>query len=209
MNRITRRSNVPLLILIVAFAALAGYQALAQRGAALSPAIIATVRIEPLFDGLQQRAEVKTEISALEDHLAGEQARRQEGITAKELALQDVVSAARREEMSDGIALERLKLKFWIQEARMELEVEKALRLQELYQAVKQAIADLAEAEGYDLVVLNDASDELPFDRDSRLPAQLQILQQITNRKLLYLNPATDVTEDLIVRMNNAYRAGR
>jgi Skp family chaperone for outer membrane proteins len=204
MNRITRRSNVPLLILIVAFAALAGYQALAQRGAALSPAIIATVRIEPLFDGLQQRAEVKTEISALEDHLAGEQARRQEGITAKELALQDVVSAARREEMSDGIALERLKLKFWIQEARMELEVEKALRLQELYQAVKQAIADLAEAEGYDLVVL-----ELPFDRDSRLPAQLQILQQITNRKLLYLNPATDVTEDLIVRMNNAYRAGR
>ena len=77
--------------------------------------------------------------------------------------------------------------------------------------AVKASLEflDLAEAEGYDIVILNDSSDELPFDREVRMPAQLQILQQITSRKLLYLNPATDVTDDLIVRMNNAFRAAQ
>jgi Skp family chaperone for outer membrane proteins len=209
MNRTTRRSNVPLVILVVAFAAIAGYQALAQRGAAISPPIIATVRIEPLFDGLQERAEAKSEISTLEEELIAERDRRQESISAKELELEDVVAAARREALSDEIALERVRLQFWFQEARMELEVEKALRLQNLYKSVKRAIADLAEAEGYDIVILNDSSDELPFDREIRMPAQLQILQQITSRKLLYLNPATDVTDDLIVRMNNAYRAAQ
>jgi Skp family chaperone for outer membrane proteins len=209
MNRTTRRSNVPLVILVVALAAIAGYQALAQRGAAISPPIIATVRIEPLFDGLQQRAEAKSEISALEEELIAERDRRQELISVKELELEDVVAAARREALSDEIALERVKLQFWFQEARMELEVEKALRLQNLYKSIKRSLADLAEAEGYDIVILNDSSDELPFDREVRMPAQLQILQQISSRKLLYLNPATDVTDDLIVRMNNAYRAAQ
>ncbi|MHC4082721.1 MAG: OmpH family outer membrane protein [Planctomycetota bacterium] len=209
MNRTTRRSNLPLVLLVLALGTIAGYQALAQRGAAISPPIIATVRIEPLFDGLHQRAEVKTEISALEEKILAEQGRRQEIINEKEIELEDLVAANRREEVTDQIALERMKLQFWFKEARMELEVEKALRLQELYKSVKKAIADLAEAEGYDIVVLDDSSDELPFDRESRMPAQLQILQQIATRKLLYLNPATDVTEDLIVRMNNAYRAAQ
>jgi Skp family chaperone for outer membrane proteins len=207
MNRMSRRNNLSLLIMVLALAVLAGYQAVAQRGAAISPPIIATVRIEPLFDGLQQRAESKTEISAFEEKLTTEQGRRQEIINELEIELEDIVAANRREELTDQIALERMKLQFWVQEARLELEIEKAIRLQELYKSVKDAIAGLAEAEGYDIVMLNDSSDELPFDRESRMPAQIQILQQIASRKLLYLSPATDVTEDLIVRMNNAYRA--
>ena len=209
MNRMSRRNNLSLIIMALAFGVIAGYQALAQRGAAISPPIIATVRIEPLFDGLHQRAEAKTVISALEEKLIAKQGGRQEIINELEIELEDVVAANRREELTDKIALERMKLQFWFQQARMELEVEKALRLQELYKSVKEAIADLAEAEGYDIVMLNDASDELPFDRESRMPAQLQILQQIAGRKLLYLSPATDVTDDLIVRMNNAYRAAQ
>jgi hypothetical protein len=67
----------------------------------------------------------------------------------------------------------------------------------------------MAEAEGYDMVVLNDSSDDVPFDREVRVPAQIQILQQITNRKILYLKPTIDVTDDLIVRMNNEFRAGQ
>jgi Skp family chaperone for outer membrane proteins len=209
MNRIIRRNNLSLIIMVLALGAIASYQALAQRGAAISPPIVATVRIEPLFDGLHQRAEAKTVISALEEDLIAKQGQRQETINQLEIELEDVVAANRREELTDKIAMERMKHKFWFQEARMELEVEKALRLQELYKSVKEAIADLAESEGYDIVMLNDSSDELPFDRESRMPAQIQILQQIATRKMLYLSPATDVTEDLIVRMNNAFRAAQ
>jgi Skp family chaperone for outer membrane proteins len=209
MNRTSRRNNLSLIMTVLALGVIVGYQALAQRGAAISPPIVATVRIEPLFDGLHQRAEAKTMISALEEEIIAKQGQRQETINQLEIELEDVVAANRREELTDKIAMERMKHKFWFQEARMELEVEKALRLQELYKSVKEAIADLAESEGYDIVMLNDSSDELPFDRESRMPAQIQILQQIATRKMLYLSPATDVTEDLIVRMNNAFRAAQ
>jgi Skp family chaperone for outer membrane proteins len=209
MNRMSRRNNLSLMIMVLALGVIAGYQALAQRGAAISPPIIATVRIETLFDGLHQRAEAKTMISALEEEIIAKQGQRQEIINELEIELEDVVAANRREELTDKIAMERMKHQFWAQEARMVLEVEKALRLQELYKSVKDAIADLAEAEGYDIVMLNDSGDELPFDRESRMPAQIQILQQIATRKMLYLSPATDVTEDLIVRMNNAFRAAQ
>ena len=209
MKRMSRWNNPSLIIMVLALGLIAGYQALAQRGAGMSPPIIATVRIEPLFDGLHQRAEAETMISAFEEKITAQQGRRQEIINELEIELEDVVAANRREELTDKIAMERMKLQFWFQQARMELEVEKALRLQELYKSVKEAIVDLAEAEGYDIVMLNDASNELLFDRESRIPAQVQILQQIANRKLLYLSPATDVTDDLIVRMNNAYRAAQ
>jgi len=209
MNRMSRRNNLSLIIMVLALGVIASYQALAQRGAAISPPIVATVRIEPLFDGLHQRAEAKTMIAALEEDIIAKQGQRQETINQLEIELEDVVAANRREELTDKIAMERMKHQFWFQEARMELEVEKALRLQELYKSVKEAIADLAEAEGYDIVTLNDSSDELPFDRESRMPAQIQILQQIATRKMLYLNPAIDVTEDLVVRMNNAFRAAQ
>jgi Skp family chaperone for outer membrane proteins len=209
MNRTTRHINVPTVSIVLILGAIAGYQALAQRGGTIPAPVIATVRMEPLFDGLQQRAEAKTEIAAIEQEIADEQARRRAIIDEKELELEDVVAAATRETLSDEISLERLKLQFWYQEAVAELEVEKALRLQDLYKSVKQALAEVAEAEGYDIVLLNDSNDALPFERDSRMPAQLQILQQIASRKCLYLNPAFDVTDDLIVRMNNAYRAAQ
>ena len=131
----------------------------------------------------------------------------QEAVNAMQAELDDLVAAGKREKLTDKIALQKLKDELWSRQAESELEVEKALRLQDLYRAIKAAIAEMAEAENYDVVLLNDESNDLPFDKDVRVPAQIQILQQMTTRKLLYLRPNLDVTDDLIVRMNNAYRA--
>ena len=87
-----------------------------------------------------------------------------------------------------------------------ELEVEKAILLQDLYKSMRAAIEALAKAEGYDLVLIDDGSDELPFDRESQSAPQLQVLQQIATRKILYRNQALDITLDLAERMNNAWR---
>jgi Skp family chaperone for outer membrane proteins len=207
MNGKNQPISVSMITIVAVLGALAAFQTLAQRGGAADPPIVAAVRIEPLFDGLQQRALAKTEIAALEADITAEGKRRQAIIVEMEQSLEDVVAANKREELSDEIALERLKLQFWSQQATAEFEVEKAIRLQHLYTSVKKAIEDMALAEGYDIVVLNDASMELPFERDARVPAQLQILEQIASRKLLYLKPALDVTDDLIMRMNNEFRA--
>ena len=111
------------------------------------------------------------------------------------------------DEQKDELALKKLQMQFWFREATTELEVEKALLLQNLYRSMIDAIEALAAADGYDMVIIDDASVNLTFDRDTRVPPQVQVLQQIASRKILYRNPALNITLDLATRMNNLYRA--
>ena len=165
--------------------------------------------MELLFDGLQQRAEAKAELDRLEAGVVADRAARVAGIKQLEDELENAVGATDRQELEDKIALAKLELQFSYQEAAAELELEKALRLQQLYLTIKRSLKQLAQAEGYDMVILDDSIDELQIDRESRIPPQVQGLQQIMSHKLLYLMPTINITEDLVTRMNNEYRAGR
>lgn len=198
--------NVPAVALALLMGAVVGYQALAQRAVAPAAPVVASVRIDELFDGLRQRADAKIEIDRMQSDVEAENQRRQSELVQLEQELEDAVAEAKQRELADRIALKQLQMKFWQQEAVTMLEVEKALQLQNLYKKIREAIAALAAAEGYDMVIINDEADELPYDREAQVPPQVQILQQIAGRDVLYLNPALDITGDLIERMNNAYR---
>jgi Skp family chaperone for outer membrane proteins len=173
------------------------------------PARIATVRIEALFEKLQQRADAKAEIEAMDRRITNEKTRREDAIKALERDLATAAPAAQAP-LEDDIAMKKLQLTFWLKEAVAELEVEKAIRLQDLYRSIARAARELAEAEAYDLVLLDDRleADAPLFKRDASVPAQVQVLQQITTAKLLYAADPVDITEDLIARMDNAFRAG-
>lgn len=199
--------NVPLVTIVLLFGVIMGNQTPAAQTIAPKELVLAAVQIESLFDGLAQRAEAKAEIDALQDELTAERNARQAAIAKMEEEFQGAADPDRQKELIDTITLEKLKLQFWYQEAEAELEVEKALRLQHLYLKVNEALGELALAQGYDLVILDDSAQEPEFDRNSPIPGQMQILQQIASRKVLYRNPAIDITNDLITRMNNEFRA--
>ncbi len=203
MNSIRQRSA---LTVILALGAVIGYQALGQRASGPAAPVVAVVRINTLFDELRQRADARSELLRLEQNINDERERRTSEIAQMQADLEEVVSAVSREKLGDELALKGLQSQFWFREAMTELEVEKALLLQDLYKSMRAAIEALAQAEGYDLVFIDDASDELPFDRESQAAPQLQVLQQIATRKILYRNPALDITLDLAERMNNAWR---
>ena len=38
---------------------------------------------------------------------------------------------------------------------------------------------------------------------------EAQVIQQMTSRTVMYVDPSRDVTDELIARMNNAFKAGR
>jgi Skp family chaperone for outer membrane proteins len=206
MNRIRRHINVATLLVMVAMGTVLGYSAMGQRAISPDAAVIAVVRINALFDELQQRAEARIRLRQMELDLTDEHRVRTEEITRLQTEMEDVVAMTRRTELVDDIALKQLQLRFWQQAAAMELEVEKAIQLQDLYRSMRAAIEALSTAEGYDLVLVDDSSDDLPFDRESRMSPQVQVLQQIATRKILYRNSALDITMDLATRMNNQFR---
>ena len=200
------KQRVSSLTVILALGVVIGYQALGQRAIAPAAPVVAVVRINTLFDKLLQRADARIELVRLEQDVNDERERRTSEITQMQADLEEVVSAVSREKLGDELALKRLQTQFWFREAMTELEIEKAILLQDLYKSMRAAIKALAQAEGYDLVFIDDGSDELPFDRESQAAPQLQVLQQIATRKILYRNPALDITLDLAERMNNAWR---
>lgn len=207
MNRITRHISVSTLLLTVVLGAAIGYTAAGQRAVAPAAPVIAVVRIDELFDQLQQRADARIELRNMEAEVESGHKQRIEEINQLQADMDNVVAVTRRKELEDEIGLKTLQLKFWQQASTAQLEVEKALLLQNLYRSMRGAIAALAAAQGYDLVLIDDASDELPFDREGQVSPQVQVLQQIATRKLLYRNSALDITIDLATRMNNQYRA--
>ena len=96
----------------------------------------------------------------------------------------------------------------WISFIGDKLDVERALLLQDLYKSINQAIAEMAEAEGFDLVVVDDSEGELGWNDELKVSREAQTLQQIRSRRVLYRSTTVDVTDDLVARMNNAWRAG-
>ena len=207
MNSIKQLINAPVITIVLIAGGFVAHDALGRRQPAANPAVIGAIRMEQLFDGLQQRAEAKAELDRLEAGIMADRAVREAGIKQLEDELENAVGATKRQELEDQIALGKLELQFSYQEAAAEFELEKALRLQQLYITIKRALAQLAQAEGYDMVILDDSIDELQIDRESRIPPQVQGLQQIMSHKLLYLMPTIDITEDLVTRMNNEHRA--
>lgn len=202
MNRMTQLVSVPTVTIAIGLGAVLGQRA-------LTPAapVLAVVKINELFDELQQRADARIDLRRLELEIQDEKTLRESAIAEIEGDLEQAVAAAHRDELADDFALKKLQMQFWFREAMTELEVEKALLLQNLYRSMIEAIEALAATDGYDIVIIDDASDELTFDRDGRVPPQVQVQQQIIGRKILYRNPALDITMDLATRMNNLYRA--
>lgn len=202
MNRMTQLVSVPSLTIAVALGAVMG-----QRAVAPAAPVLAVVNIDELFDELQQRADARIDLRRLELEIQDKKTRLDTEIAQLQAEFEQTVAVARRDELADELGLKNLQMQFWFRTATTELEVEKALLLQNLYRSMIAAIEALAAAEGYDMVILDDASGDLAFRSDSRTPPQHQVLQQITNRKILYRNPALDITLDLATRMNNLHRA--
>ncbi len=201
--------NLPVFVIVILLAVAAGYEAFAERAAAPGPTVVAVVRIEPLFDGLKQRAEAAAGVDRLLGEIETEAQARQETIKALKEEHSNTVDATERETLADKIAMETLKNDSWLQTAKREHEIDKAVRLQDLYKKIFDAIQTLAMTEGYDLVIVDDSGAALPFDGSSRIVPQVQVLQQLTRRKVLFVNPTLDITEDLIMRMNNEFNAAQ
>jgi Skp family chaperone for outer membrane proteins len=93
----------------------------------------------------------------------------------------------------------------WARFTADEADIEQALAWQDLYRSIKQAAAALAQAEGYDLVIVDDSLGELSVNPNAQVSRSAQIQQQMRSRRLLYASETVDITDELILRMNNAF----
>lgn len=170
------------------------------------PVAIATVNIIHLIDKLNERSDWDVNLNALTRQIQQELDTRKKSIDEQLKAI-ETAPEAQKQELRDKVALEDLQLREWANYKRAEIDRERALMWQSMYRNIRAESAKLAEAEGYDLIIVNDGVTDLNIQRDANVPMEQQAQEQIMRRRMLYASKSIDVTDKLILRMNNARTA--
>ena len=176
----------------------------AREPALAAPGKLATVDLGKVFDRLNENADWEMRLTSLQQRIGQEFQTRQTSLEARIKELEAITDEAESAKAREDLILMRLRFEEWGRLKQLELDREKSLRWQTLYRAVRDEAARLAEAEGYEVVLVNDSLGPLNVSREIEMSQEQQVKLQIEARRLLYAAKATDITEQLVVRMNNA-----
>ncbi|MFM8639223.1 MAG: OmpH family outer membrane protein [Planctomycetota bacterium] len=204
----TNRNLAAVLVAAAAGAAVAttSYQAGASARMAPAPSRVATVDLVKVVERLTERSDWEVQITALGKKI-------QEEFTAKRKSLEDMArqmetaAEAQRAGIRDRLAFEQLQFEQWERIKKVEVDRERALMWQSMYRNIRNESQKLADAEGWDIVLVHDGVSDIQLQRDSKTPLEQQAQEQIVRRRVLYAAKSTDVTDQLVVRMNNARTA--
>lgn len=188
----------PIMALVAALTAVIGYQSYALGMAAAEPTAVATVDLERVFDGLKSRDAADAQLTGLAEEL------RKEGddlAHAIDLLNEEIDALAVGSDAYET-ALERLQLatlqyQAFVEFSRRKIDVEKALTLRRLYADIRAAARTLGEEQGWDVILVNDATGDLVPGTEA------DVRRQISVRRVLFAGDGVDLSDVLIARMNN------
>lgn len=209
MNSRTRTLSVAAGAMIVLLIATVTYQAGAMRRATAPPISAAVVDLSAVIEGLNQRAESQQKLQTMWASIEEQDTARRGALEQLGKDLEQMPAGPVRQQKAEELDLEILKHQAWMQAMGQMLDMEKALMFQDLYRTIKAGAEDLAAAQGYHVVFVDDSGGDVAFNDAASVSREAQVKQQMASRRMLFVDNAVDVTHDLIERMNNLYNAGQ
>ena len=186
-------------IIVVALAVLAigpAYAVWPQKQ--LDPPVIGTVSLERVFNGINRRnqaeADLVKELTPFQDQAEALRAKAERLKADLEL----LVPGTEKHEHAEKEWIETvLDYRAVVAFLEAKLDVVRAEARMLIYTAITEAAAQYAEDNNIDFIITDD----------SRLPLQagndIQVVQQLALRRLVYANPSFDITDELIGWMNS------
>ncbi|MHC5005771.1 MAG: OmpH/Skp family outer membrane protein [Planctomycetota bacterium] len=199
MTQASRIVTAPatLIAVLIAAALLLGPAYAGWLGPPAAPAIIGSVDLEKVFNEIDRRAEAETTLEALAEQF---QQNREELRQVAEQKRMDMDLLApgtdKYADAQDAWTQAVLEYRASVEFSKGKLDAKRAEARTRIYQEIVNEAARYAEANGIDFIVADDSGIDLMEGTD------LQIVQQMSLRRLVYANPANDVTYDLITWIN-------
>ncbi len=190
--------------IIIAATCVVGSAAYTVGRLAAQPSAVANVDIRRILDKIQERGEMEIELTQMANRFEQELKSRKEQLEARARESDAITDPTERQTLRDGLALEQLQLKEWANMKQQEADREQALRWEGLYRSIATEADKLAQSEGYQYVLVYDGTAEFQRERRSQMPLAQQVVEQISRRRVLYAAKTDDLTEKLILRMNNS-----
>lgn len=172
-------------------------QASRQAGGS-SAAVVATIDLERLIDNLEAMKAANDELAAAAQSYQSQIQRQREALellyeeTELLVGQQKDAKLAEAELLADEL---RVSTDF----AAGKLEEMRVRSLRRIYEDVRIAAAEVSRANGWDLVLVNDALVEVP-----PVASQQELMRQISARRVIYGDTRIDVTDVLISALNGA-----
>ncbi len=207
MKPMTRRFVLTLLTIVLTLGSVLVFEAAGSRGLFAPPTVVAVVDLKRVMDGLAERKQKVGALQAEAEKMQEESDRKQASIKGMEEQIKQAPEGE-QQALKEEAALAVLNYQMWGQLQGRRMDAETAIHMEDLFKSIQEAIAELAEIQQYDLVLIDDSAATLGRDRSSKVPQENQIRQQIGMRRILYRTDAIDITDEVIDRMNNAFNAG-
>lgn len=196
------RSFLPAVLCVLGGAVVAASAFAAGRIAA-APTAVASIDIQKVLEKISARADTEVEISRLAAAMEKDVTDRGKDLEARLKATEAMTDPAQVQATRDALALENLQLREWTQLKGQELDRERALRFEALYREIRSEAQKLAQVEGYDYVLVADGGADMKRDPRSKESYFEQVQQQIARRRVLVASAKDDITDKLVLRMNN------
>lgn len=171
-------------------------------GITLAETKLAVVNIPDVSDKYRKTADLEGHFEKIRQQANQKRQEIKDRIDRTQRSLQEEVkpgTEAYRARLKD-LAMMQAELKWYTEVEGQRIEKGLASSLREIFEDIRRAIHAIAEERGLDIVI---ASDRLPKDGPTD-PGQVR--QQILLQKVLYWSPKTDITEEVISRLNANYK---
>ena len=171
------------------------------------PTPVALVNVARVFDQIGERSEWDIRIEALKTSIRETASSRQATMQRRLAESEQATDPDERQKIRDEVALMQIRFEEWARVKNVEVDREESLKWRSIYRNLRREAARVAENEGFAMVMVDDTVGEISTSPGSQIPLQQQVLEQITNRRLLYATKTVDISDQVIVRMNNAANA--
>lgn len=200
MQKNMKPINRPAVALLASIVALLGYQSWAMRNQEkLTPAVVACVDLEKVFNGLSAKTAADEHLKQVAEQLTAEGNRKAEAIKQMEADLNDLAEGSPRyRELQDNALLEAQKYRAYVEFSRAKIDSERSRTIKRIYLDIRKAAEEMGNTNGYDLVLVNDSLAEIPPGTEEEMN------RQISARRILFASPRIDITAEVVAYMNAA-----
>lgn len=190
-------------VAIVAVALIWGETRAQQANQALPPTVVAVCDVVQVFNNNARAHDLQARLEKKRDAIEAENQKRQKAIEdARAVLLTLKEGQPQYEKTLDEIQRLTIERQAWLEFENQRVLREHKRLTQDLYDEILATIASVSERRGIDVVLYLET--EVIDTENTR-----QLLTMIERRKVLYAGEQVDITEDVLRRLNDAYRASQ
>lgn len=164
---------------------------------------IVSVNLTRLLNDLEETAAIRARLNTLAADMRKEQEQRQSEIQQMREELDALPPGSERTRgLQEQLLIKAADFKSWMEVKSNLRNLEESIEYMRMYDKVLKSVKELAEAQGYDYVLLDDTDIKIQPGTPE------EVIPQMFTRRMLYAGGKRDITGEVLVRMNNAFRAG-